>query len=198
MSSKTIFPFHNNGTINYPTEVVIKRFTENNEAKIDFQRLIRRYWSLIEQAENLRKLFLNEVLLFLTENKSRYPVVVEAILVDWANHAATYAIEWEEIYTSLVTNTPLPSTCNDVSRVIYHTSVKREHGWKALTNGATSNEEGGKMFCAGALTICLMWLKHPEYRRGFNFTDATAQIIYHSYAYAVQWEKVVQSISDNA
>ncbi|HTK05877.1 MAG TPA: hypothetical protein VL485_01805 [Ktedonobacteraceae bacterium] len=191
MSRKGVFLFGNSQQSDALTQIVIRHCTAQEEAKNSLKALIRPFWSLVEQADNLRKLFIYEIIQCLTDNKGRYPGVAKAIIVDWSRYVSYNMVAWTQIYQAVETNTPLPPSCSDLSVAVYRTLLKWD--WHVATEGARSYKEGGEMLCNAALVSLQIWL---DYRKGFSYGDMSAQIFFHSYAYSVQWEKVAQALYD--
>jgi hypothetical protein len=191
VSRKNVFLFGDSQQSDSLTHIVIRHCVTQEKVRNSLKEFIRPYWSLVEQADNLRKLFIQEIIQCLTDNQGRYPEVTGAILLDWSRYVAYAVVGWIPIYRALETNTPLPSSANDLTSAVYRILSRRN--WRLVTEGAKSYEQGGEMLCNTSLTSLQTWLDH---RQGFNFSDMSMQIIFHSYAYAVHWEKVVQALYD--
>ncbi len=130
MSSTALFSLYKDKKPDYPTQVVIEHLFAQEEAKKDFRQFVGRFWSIVERTDSLRKHFLAEMLQTLTNNEGPHADVIKAILTDWAQYGAYTLVEWTEMYTALETSTPLPAHCNDITRAIYRTTLKK--GWKNL------------------------------------------------------------------
>lgn len=194
MSRNNVFPFDNNKQSDALTQIVIRHCIEHEDVKNSLKESLRPFWSLVEQADFLRKLFVYEVIQCLTDNKGRYPEVTALIIMGWSRYIAYTVISWAQIYQTLDTDTQLPPSSNGMTGAVYRILAKSE--WWLAVEGAQSYKEGGEMLRSIALTSLQKWLDYPDQREGYNFGDTSLQVIFHSYAYAVQWEKVVQALYD--
>jgi hypothetical protein len=197
VSRNNSFLFDNSKLSDALTQIVIRHSTAHEDVKHGIRGLIRPFWSVVEQADYLRKLFIAEIIQCLGNDQGKYSQLAKLIIMDWSRYVSYTIIGWAQIYEALETNRPLPSSCNEMTSALYRIFAKSGQ-WPTLSRQVRSRsyKEGGEMLCSMALTFLQRWFDYPNQRHGFSFGDANMQVIFHSYAYTVQWEKVVQALHD--